>query len=75
MVGADCMIIERLWVPNTPKLSVTLITKVEVPAVVGVPDITPVDELIDKPPGKFPVPLCTVQVSGAVPPVTNTGCE
>ena len=44
--------------------------KFEVPAVVGVPEITPVEELIDSPAGS--VPTVTENVYGGVPPVACT---
>jgi hypothetical protein len=48
--------------------SVAVRVKSQVPAVVGVPVIAPVDELSDKPGGS--VPTGTLQVMGGVPPET-----
>jgi hypothetical protein len=48
--------------------SVTRMVKVELPVTVGVPEITPVEELRERPVGN--VPTVTVQLPyGAVPPV------
>lgn len=46
--------------------SITCGVKLNVPAAVGVPDITPVEEAKVKPGGSVPV---TLQVKGAVPPL------
>jgi hypothetical protein len=46
--------------------SVTIAVKSEVPAVVGVPDMAPVDALRVRPAGSVPVEMD--QVKGAVPP-------
>ncbi|MGD0922780.1 MAG: hypothetical protein ABSA70_13585 [Terriglobia bacterium] len=46
--------------------SVAVTVKSEVAAVVGVPEIAPVDELSDNPAGS--VPTVTLQVTGVVPP-------
>jgi hypothetical protein len=50
-------------------LSVTVTVKVDVPIVVGVPEISPA-ELNDNPAGKLPV--VTANVYGLVPPVATT---
>ena len=42
--------------PEAPVVSFAVTVTLEVPAVVGVPEIRPVEELIDKPPGR-PVAL------------------
>jgi hypothetical protein len=47
--------------------SVTVTVKLEVPAVVGVPDITPVEALRIRPAGKLPV--VTAHEYGVMPPV------
>jgi hypothetical protein len=54
-------------------VSVTLTTGVNVPDTVGVPEITPVDELIVTPAGN--VPAVTDHVYGVVPPVAATVVE
>ncbi len=48
--------------------SVTLNVRFAVPAVVGVPEIAPVDALSDKPAGK--VPALSAQVYGPTPPLS-----
>ncbi|MGD0922781.1 MAG: hypothetical protein ABSA70_13590 [Terriglobia bacterium] len=47
--------------------SVTCTVNVQLPVLVGVPEITPVDELSDNPGGS--VPLMTLQVSVPAPPL------
>ena len=54
MIGAAWMVIDRFKLPVTPLLSVTCTVKLDVPDVVDVPLITPVEELSDSPPGKVP---------------------
>jgi hypothetical protein len=49
--------------------SVTCTVNVEVPGVVGVPEIAPVDELSDNPAGS--VPTVTLQVSVPAPPLAT----
>ncbi len=56
---------ERAWVEEPP--SVTWIVKFDVPAVVGVPLIAPVEAFRLSPPGR--VPAETDQLYGAIPPV------
>ena len=56
----DCVV-------NAPALSRAWMVNVVEPTAVGVPDITPVLELIINPAGKLPTE--TLNVSGAVPPV------
>jgi len=46
------MVIDRFKLPVTPLLSVTWTVKLEVPDVVDVPLITPVEELSDSPLGR-----------------------
>jgi hypothetical protein len=66
-------IIERGFVAVALVLSVTWkVTEVGPPAVVGVPEITPL-ELSDSPADK--VPEAIVQVYGVVPPVAARVCE
>jgi hypothetical protein len=50
-----------------PRLSVAWTENVNVPCVVGVPEMTPVPEPIERPGGRLP--LATLQVYGAEPPV------
>jgi hypothetical protein len=52
--------------------SVTLMVKLKLPAVVGVPLICPVAEFSARPVGK--APAVTVEINGDVPPLTTTGC-
>ena len=61
---ATVIIIDNVFVPS-PALLVALTVKLDVPAVVGVPDIVPVDELIVKPAGKLPLDID--HVIGVVP--------
>jgi hypothetical protein len=56
---------EKGFVANTPKASVTLIVKLDVPTVVGIPLNTPAADRLS-PFGS--VPELTDHVSGAVPP-------
>ena len=61
--GATFIIIDNVFV-SSPALFVTLTVKLEIPAVVGVPDIVPV-ELRFNPVGKLPFDID--HVIGAVP--------
>ena len=54
MPGAALMVMDRLTVAVPPTLSVTRTVKLNVPAVVGVPVIAPVEESSDSPAGKLP---------------------
>ena len=54
MIGAAWMVIDRFLLPVAPLLSVTCTVKLDVPDVVGVPLITPVDEASDSAPGRVP---------------------
>lgn len=65
MVG-QLMSIVYVWVPEQPMPSVAMIVKVYVPVVVGVPESTPVEELIVIPGGSVPEVL---HVIVPVPPV------
>jgi len=56
---------EYVWVEVAVIASVTLTTTVDVPAAVGVPEIVPVEELIDRPAGR---PVAD-HVYGVVPPL------
>ena len=60
------MVIDNACVSDCNKLSVTCTVKLNVPAVVGVPEIPPVEESKFSPGGIVPVKL---QVNGGVPPV------
>ena len=51
--GAAAMVKFKVWVSDKPLPSVTLTLKLDVPAVVGVPPMTPA-VLRDKPAGKLP---------------------
>jgi hypothetical protein len=53
--------------------SATPMVKLEVPAAVGVPEITPVLALSVKPAGRLPV--LTLHVYGATPPLAASVCE
>jgi hypothetical protein len=54
MIGAAWMVIDRFALPVAPLLSVTWTVKLDVPAVVDVPLMTPVDEAIDSSAGRAP---------------------
>ena len=54
MAGAVLILIDRAFVVVPPAGSVTFTVKPYVPAVVGVPEIAPVDELSDRPGGREP---------------------
>jgi hypothetical protein len=56
-----------------PPVSVTLKVSEAVPAAVGVPAMTPVEELSESPAGR--VPDVMLQVSGDVPPLAANVCE
>ena len=60
MVSAAEIVIDRACVAVTFRLSATCIVKLDVPAVVGVPVIAPVDELSDSPSGKNPTDIVQV---------------
>src|SRR6202453_1953180 len=55
--------------------SVTCTVKAELPAAVGVPEITPVEAFSDSPAGSDPAPGTTDQLYGAVPPVAASVAE
>ena len=64
------MVIDRAWSTTVLKESVTRTVKLEVPGVLGVPDINPVFAFMVKGDGNNP--LWIVQVSGLHPPVAAT---
>ena len=72
IVGPGTMLMENDFVSEPPKLSVTLIPKVNGPGAVGVPLIVPVPPRVS-PPGK--TPEATVQVLPPEPPDALNGCE
>ena len=49
ITGAEVIVIVRAFVTVPPALSVTFTVKLYAPAVLGVPEIAPVDELSDSP--------------------------
>ena len=57
IAGAALMVIDRVCVVVPPAVSVALTMKVYVPAVVGVPEIAPLDELSDRPVGRGPADI------------------
>ena len=73
IVGPGTMLIENEFVSDPPKLSVTLILKVNGPAAVGLPLIVPVLLLRVSPPGK--TPEATDQTLPPEPPDTFNGRE
>ena len=70
--GAGAMVICRGAVAVCAAASVTLAVKLNVPAVVGVPEIWPAEESVS-PPGS--APALTVQVKGVVPPLAASVVE
>jgi hypothetical protein len=68
------IVIERSALPVRPLLSDTRTMKLDVPAVVGVPLITPVEGASDSPTGKFPAVIDQV-VYVPLPPMAVRGCE
>ncbi len=62
-----------IWYVVAPYTSVTRTVNVEALLTVGVPDISPVDELSVRPAGSVPVAM--VHVNGAVPPVAARNSE
>ena len=67
MLTAALITIESAFVPVALTVSVALAVKLDVPAVVGVPVIAPVDELSDRPAGRVPDEMD--QARAPVPPV------
>ena len=67
MDGAELTVTDSCWVAVPPTPSVTTRVKVEVPDVVGTPEIRPVDGWRVRPPGS--VPPVTDHVYGPWPPV------
>ena len=64
----------RSWVAAAPALSVTWTLKFTVPAMVGVPLITPVAEFRFRPTGRVPV-ITTQAVKILLPPEAARVCE
>ena len=73
IVGPGTMLIEKDLVSEPPRLSVTLMLKVNGPEAVGVPLIVPVPLFRPSPPGK--TPEATVQTFPPAPPDALNGCE
>jgi len=79
--GNDVVVIERAalivsesgWVAVRDPLSVTRNVMFEVPAVVGVPVIAPVDVFNNRPAGKLPTTVA--HVYGVVPPAATKVAE
>jgi hypothetical protein len=67
------IVIERPCVAVRNPLSVTCTVMLDVPGVVGMPLIAPVDAFNDKPAGN--VPTVTAQVYGVVPPAATSVAE
>ena len=68
IVGAAATVTDSDWVATAPAPSVTWSVKVDVPAAVGVPVISPVEGSTARPAGR--VPPVTDHVGLPVPPVT-----
>ncbi len=66
IVSPETTVIDKAWVAVAPTLSVTLAVKLEVPEVVGVPVMAPVEATRDSPAGRLPE--ASAHVRGAVPP-------
>ena len=62
------IVIDRAFVAEAPTLSATFAVKLDVPLVVGVPLMIPVEPASDSPAGRLPA--LTVHVRGVVPPVS-----
>ena len=74
MEGAPLTVMLSDWVSETPLVSVTWTVKVWlVAAAPTVPEMTPVEELIERPLGSVPAEM--LQLSGVVPPVEATVWE
>ena len=73
IVRALTMVIDNALLALPPRPSVTLKVTVEIPAAVGVPEITPVVALSVRPAGS--VPLCIDQLYGDTPPPAARLCE
>ncbi len=73
ITGAALIVISKALLLVAPAKSVTRAVKLEVPAVVGVPEISPVAALSVNPAGSEPVLLD--HVYGGVPPVAVKVCE
>jgi hypothetical protein len=71
--GLTTMLKVVVAVSDVVSESLTPTVKVELPAAVGVPEITPVLALRVNPAGKLPV--LTLQVYGATPPLAANVCE
>ena len=72
IVSGAMIVIESVCCAVRDPLSVTPIVKFDVPAVVGVPVIAPVDPFNVRPAGSVPA---IVQAYGVVPPVATTFAE
>jgi hypothetical protein len=75
LTGGGCTVSVRLFVAVEAgdAVSVTRTVKFEVPAVVGVPVILPVEAFRAKPPGSVPVEMD--QVYGVIPPLATNVAE
>jgi hypothetical protein len=73
MSSCGLMVKAKAFAAGRCRLSVALIPKCEVPAVLGLPLITPVAVFKERPPGK--VPALTAQVYCPLPPLAVTVCE
>jgi len=71
--GADATAMLNAFVPVLFAASVTCTVNDTVPAVIGVPEITPVEAARVSPAGR--VPALTVQLYGVVPPVACSVVE
>ena len=67
MLKPEYIVIDNAWVAVAPLASVALTVKLLVPAVVGVPLISPVLVLSDSPAGRLPVAIA--HVIGLLPPL------
>jgi len=72
MTRAGLTVNENALAEGRCRLSVTLISKCEVPAVLGWPPITPVAEFNERPFGKLPA--YTAQVYDPLPPLAVSVC-
>jgi hypothetical protein len=73
-VGAGAIVIENAFCAEPEAESLACIVKLNVPAVCGLPLMTP-PELSESPLGNDPLPATTPHVYGGAPPEADSDCE